>query len=67
MARKYKLTNDMFVMCENDKDCVFCDRCTDIFWDFSNGIYGIVCELNKKPEKGGNCTAFIEEQPDDKK
>lgn len=34
MARKYKLTNDVFVMCENDKDCVFCDHCTDIFWDF---------------------------------
>ncbi len=66
MARKYKLTNDVFVMCENDKDCVFCDHCTDIFWDFSNGIYGICCELNKKPNDG-NCDEFIEEQPDDEK
>jgi hypothetical protein len=47
-------------MCENDKNCVFCDHCTDIFWDYSNGIYGIVCELNKTP-KDGNCDEFIEE------
>lgn len=63
MARKYKLTNDLFVMCENDKDCVFCDHCTDIFWDFSNGIYGIVCGLEKE-QVDGKCDCFIEEQSD---
>lgn len=64
MARKYKLTNDLFVMCENDKDCVFCDHCTDIFWDFSNGIYGIVCELEKE-QVDGKCEFFVEEQNSD--
>lgn len=64
MARKYKLEDDLFVMCENDKDCVFCDHCTDIFWDFSNRIYGICCELNKE-QNDGNCDCFIEEQSND--
>ena len=48
-------------MCENDKACVFCDHCADIFWDFSNGIYGIVCELCEEPIND-NCIYFVEEQ-----
>lgn len=26
--------------------CLFCDHCSDIFWDYSNGIYAIRCAKN---------------------
>lgn len=60
MAKKYKLTNDVFVLCD-EKDCVFCEHCTDIFWDFSNGIYLRICELEKE-QINGNCEHFKEVQ-----
>jgi hypothetical protein len=47
--------------------CVFCKHCTDIFWDFSGGIYGLICEKNMdiRQIKGnitGECKHFIEEK-----
>ncbi len=27
-----------------DEDCVFCEHCTDIWWDYTNLIYMIHCE-----------------------
>lgn len=51
--------------CENgsqyvcpDKACVFCDHCTDIFYDYTHGPYLICCELNKHPDD--NCKYFTE-------
>lgn len=39
--------------CENgsvyampEKHCVFCRNCTDVFYDYSNGPYMFICELN---------------------
>ena len=29
--------------------CVFCKRCTDIFYDYTNGPYMFFCELEKEP------------------
>ena len=26
--------------------CVFCDHCTDIFYDYTNGPYMFICELD---------------------
>ena len=57
--RTYKLTEDLIVHCKNDKDCIFCDHCTDIFWDYSNGIYMINCDLSEEPFKD-NCIYFKE-------
>ena len=34
-GRKYKLPATA---------CVFCNHCTDIFWDFSHGIYALFCD-----------------------
>ena len=34
---------------KDDKDCVFCDYCTDIFWDYTNLIYMIICEKGYDP------------------
>ena len=24
--------------------CVFCKHCSDVFWDYSHGIYGLFCD-----------------------
>ena len=52
------------------KSCVFCNHCTDIYYDYSNGPYMFACELDKDKsaddyfqiEKGviGKCEYFIE-------
>lgn len=52
------------------ESCVFCDHCTDIYYDYSNGPYMFACELDKdksaddnfQTEKGviGKCEYFIE-------
>ena len=34
-GRKYKLPPTA---------CVFCTHCTDLFWDFSHGIYALFCD-----------------------
>jgi hypothetical protein len=50
--------------------CVFCDHCTDIYYDYSNGPYMFVCELDEgkgmdddsHTGKGaiGECEWFVE-------
>lgn len=48
--RKYFLEDPMlpgggfFINVRRDNDCVFCNHCTDVFWDYTNLIYGIVCD-----------------------
>lgn len=46
------------------KACVFCDHCTDVWWDYSNGPYMMVCEIRGDVERGfiGECEMFIEEK-----
>lgn len=45
-----------------DHACVFCKHCTDVFYDYSNGIYMLICD--KKDDVDGNlldkCTDFEE-------
>lgn len=48
------------------RSCFFCDHCTDIFWDFSNGPYMFLCDKNmfdmEAIKKGiiGKCKSFEE-------
>lgn len=35
--------------CRDDHDCVFCDHCTDLWWDYSNLIYMIYCDEDRDP------------------
>jgi len=28
-----------------EESCCTCKHCTDVFWDYSNGIYMLICEL----------------------
>ena len=27
-----------------DKACIVCNHCTDVFWDYTNGPYALICE-----------------------
>ena len=47
------------IFCKNEKDCLFCKHCTDIFWDYTNGIYMIICDLGEETFKE-NCRYFEE-------
>lgn len=40
--------------------CLFCKYCTDIYWDYTNGIYSIVCDKEKSIDNGiaGKCAYF---------
>lgn len=64
--RKYFLEDVMhpkggiWIKCKSDKDCVFCDHCTDIFWDYTNLIYAISCEEEHDPNDRP-CRYFKEE------
>lgn len=37
------------INCKDDKDCVFCKHCSDVFWDYTNLIYLILCEKGRDP------------------
>ena len=43
-----------------ETSCLFCDHCTDVFWDFTHGPYMFVCELDRDTIRGieGSCDAF---------
>ena len=49
------------VGCKDDHDCVFCDHCTDVFWDYSNLIYMIICDEDHDPWDRP-CKYFAEER-----
>lgn len=46
------------------KSCFFCQHLTDIFYDYTNGPYGFVCNLEGDIETGmrGVCDNFEEEK-----
>ena len=53
--RKYFLRDPLHpdggitINCKDDHDCVFCERCTDVFWDYTNLIYMITCADDHDP------------------
>ena len=55
MTRKYFLKDPLYpeggfyIKVKSEKDCVFCDHCTDIFWDYTHLIYGIACDEGHDP------------------
>lgn len=50
----------MDVKVDKDNHCLFCDHCTDVFWDFTNGPYMMICELGDVPDEC-TCERFEEE------
>lgn len=47
--------------------CMFCKHLSDVYWDFTNGIYMIICEHYRDIEKGlaGKCKLFKRGENDD--
>lgn len=44
------------------KSYIFCRHCTDVFWDYTNGPYMFICELELEPHE--DCNDF-EDDPND--
>lgn len=57
--RIFKCANGLAYKCP-DTACVFCDHCTDIFYDYTNGPYLMFCELPAHDCNGAGCEDFIE-------
>lgn len=64
--RKYFLEDPLhpeggfYINVKREKDCVFCDHCTDIFWDYTHLIYMIMCDERHDPSVD-NCDHFRED------
>lgn len=68
--------NHKIFHCENGKaygahemSCFFCKHCTDIFWDYTNGPYMLMCELpdtddenQKSAFRDGGCEKFEQDE-----
>ena len=48
----------------DDRCCLFCSHCTDVFYDYTNGIYLLFCNIEKDTERGweGKCDFFEEDE-----
>jgi len=49
---------------KDDHDCVFCDHCTDVWWDYSNLIYMIFCDADHDPWDRP-CKFFVETEKEE--
>lgn len=61
-----------FFHCQNgrsyeahERSCLFCEYCTDVFWDYTNGPYMLICEHPETDDRSkeqafsaGKCEKF---------
>ena len=51
-----------------DECCVFCTHCTDVYWDYTHGIYMLTCDINSHAADFGNlpnlCKYYNEDNND---
>lgn len=59
--RYYQIKGGPLIKCLNDTDCLFCKHCSDVFWDYTNGPYLIICDLGEEPFKK-SCRYFEENE-----
>ena len=49
-----------------ERACVFCEHCTDVFWDYTNGPYWLLCDIHNDVVEvdgpWGNCPDFQEDK-----
>lgn len=59
-VREYEC--DYYTVTAPAKSCLFCDHCTDIFWDFSHGPYAFICDIEDDTGMGasGECASFLD-------
>ena len=64
--RLYDILGSGMTVNAPDTCCLFCSKCTDVYWDYENGPYMFFCtdELPPGPAFEGKCEAFIEEDAD---
>lgn len=45
-----------------DDDCIFCEHCTDLWWDYTNLVYMLLCDLDiERPFNMDPCISFKED------
>ncbi len=51
-----------------ERACLFCEHCTDIWWDYTSGPYLFFCDkyedVTKVDGPSGNCPDFQEDKDD---
>lgn len=59
-TREYKC--EYYSLKAHPRSCFFCDNCTDIFFDYTNGPYMFMCVKQADTGAGllGKCNQFIE-------
>ena len=57
--RKY-VVEPGFTIWAPEKSCLFCRKCEDIIWDYTNGPYCFSCEEDTKSGAIGECDYFEE-------
>lgn len=67
--REYKCIDSIgpgVVVRAPEKACLFCEHCTDVFWDYTGGPYLMFCEKHEDVTEvdgpWGNCPDFQEEE-----
>lgn len=41
-----------------DKCCAFCSHCSDLFYDYTNGPYLYICDIDNNTTSWGTCADF---------
>ena len=60
--RIFKCENGFEYKCP-DTACVFCDHCTDIFYDYTHGPYLMFCDVpDHDCHNGAGCELFKEDK-----
>ena len=62
--RIYKTEMGFTFGVKKDKVCLFCEHCTDVWYD-SHGPYMVICELNKPNQDNHNFDETCEDFLDD--
>ena len=60
-TRLFHCSNGKVYACD-EKCCLFCDHCSDLFYDYTNGPYMLICDIAEDTELGmtGLCKFFKE-------
>ena len=63
--KEYKC--EYYSIMADERSCFFCRKCTDIFWDCTNGPYMFFCEDDRDIDTGlnGECEGFEGEEEGD--
>ena len=60
--KEFKCDDGHTYICK-DNSCLVCNKCSDIFWDYTSGPYMVICSEDHDISKGaqGQCKFYEEE------